>query len=200
MQKIRGAALLAATALAASGLVACGGEGEPAESSSTASPSAPEKSSEASGSETSGSSDGGGEGEVAELPAAAKKQTKEGAIAFNEFYWEQAGLSYKTGDPSFLEQHSNGCPVCDNMSKRVRAAKNEGTTANINPYSVRDSSATPRVDSGQRVQLTVDIAEYHMVNKDGTWESTIAPQSFTVVSDTRWVDGKWEMRDQVRTK
>lgn len=208
MQTIRGAALLVAGALMVSGLAACGGEGEPEESSSTASPSAVEpsssESSESSGSGSSspspGSSGAQGDGEVIELPTAAKKHTKEGAITFNEFYWEQVGESYVTGNPYVLEAYTNDCAVCDNIAGKVRQDREDGVSTRKNPYSVRKSSARPRSDSGFRVELTVQINRYDRYRKSGERVGTIAAQSLTVVSDTRWSDGQWEIRDQVRTE
>lgn len=216
MQKTRGVALLAASFLAMSGLAACGDEGGESESSSsTASPSAPEKestseasasgdASESSSAETSESESSGGEseggGEVVELPAAAKKQTKAGAIAFNEFYWEQVGESYKTGNPYVFDTYTRDCAVCDNIAGKVRDADDAGTHMDKNPYSTRDSSATARKDSGFRVELTVDIEEYHEVLEDGSTGNAVESGAFTTVSDTQWIGGQWEIRDQVRTK
>lgn len=199
------------------GLSACGDEGggESEAASSTASPSAPEKESsgEESSSESESSSDdaseskssgstGESEGgdEVAELPAAAKKQTKAGAIAFNEFYWEQVGEAYRTGNLDVFEKYTRDCAVCDNISSKVRDDDEAGTHMDKNPYSVRDSSASARTDSGFRVELTVDIEEYHEVLKDGSTGDSVESASFTTVSDTQWRDGQWEIRDQVRTK
>lgn len=219
MQKTRGTALLAASLLLMGGLSACGDEGgEASESSSTASPSAPEKesSSEASADESStaeasesepepesesdSSSGESGNDEVAELPAAAKKQTKAGAIAFNEFYWKQVGESYRTGNVNVFDEYTRGCAVCDNIAGKVRDADSVGTHMNKNPYSVRNTSATARKDNGFRVELTVDIEEYHEVLKDGSTGDAIESGSFTTVSDTRWSGGQWEIRDQVRTR
>lgn len=200
MQKIRGAALLAATALAASGLVACGGEEEPAESSSTASPSAPETSSEASGSDTSGSSDGGGEGEVAELPAAAKKQTKEGAIAFNEFYQHQLGESLRTGDTATIEEYTHDCDVCENFNEKTKANRSKGITMDRNPYSAHNVTATPRVDSGMKVSMTVKSSGYSEVLADDSKGREAEPTSYKLVTDTQWHDGHWVIHDTVITR
>lgn len=204
MQKIRGAALLAATALAVSGLAACGDEGEPTDASSTASPSAPEKSSttQASASESESSAAGGStdEGEVAELPEAAKKRTKAGAVAFNEFYWEEAGKALHSGNPEVFDVYSDGCVVCDEVADGVRSDAKKGIHMNKNPYSVSKSSGSARADSGYRVELTVNVAEYHEVLKNGSKGRTAKKLSMTVVSDTRWEGGHWIIKDQVRIK
>lgn len=137
---------------------------------------------------------------MVELPAEAKKHTKAGAVAFNEFYWKQAGEALKTGDPDFLTVYSEGCAVCDNVVEQIRSSEEKGTRMSVNPYSVRNASGRARSDSGYRVELTVDIKEYHEVLKDGSRGKSASAQSITVVSDTRWADGHWEIRDQVRTK
>ena len=212
MQKTRGTALLAASLLVMGGLSACGDEGSSADesSSTTASPSAPEKESsseesssgsEASGSESSGS-EGGPEGdeEVAELPAAAKKQTKAGAIAFNEFYFDQSGKALESGDTKDLETLSDNCDVCDNFAESVKADAEDGTHMNRNPYAVHSTSARKRPDGGYRVELTLKVSEYSEVLKDGSKGRTAEPTSMKVVTDTQWSAGQWKMRDQVRVQ
>lgn len=215
MQKTRGTALLAASLLVMGGLSACGDEGgEASESSSTASPSAPEKesSSEASADESStaeasesepesdSSSGESGNDEVAELPAAAKKQTKAGAIAFNEFYQEQTGEALHTGRTEILEKYSQNCDVCDGMTERVQDYAAEGIKMNKNPNSVRSPKASKRPDGGYRVELTVVASKYHQVLSDGSTGATADAVTFTVVTDTQWTDGHWVIRSQARTQ
>lgn len=205
MHTTRGAALLAAAALTVSGLAACGDEGEPSESSSTASPSAvgSSPSSESSDPESTSSSeseDTKGDGKVVELPAAAKKRTKAGAVAFNEFYFDQTGEALRTGNPKALEQYSNGCAACDTLAKGVRKDANRDVHMNRNPYSVHDSSARKRSDSGYRVEFELKVSEYSEVLKDGSKGRTADAMTMTIVTDTRWNDGHWELRDQVRIK
>lgn len=202
MQKTRGAALLAATALAVGGLAACGDEGEPGEASSTASPSAVGGESSSDSTSSSGSSSSGADGdrEVAELPEAAQKKTKAGAIAFNEFYFTETGRALHTGNPEALEIYSEGCVVCDTLVQSIRADAQKGINMDRNPYTVDSSSARKRSDSGYRVELNLKVSEYSEVLKDGSKGRTAKAMSMTVVSDTQWHDGHWEMHDQVRIK
>lgn len=214
MQKTRGTALLAASLLVMGGLSACGDEGgEASESSSTASPSAPEKtsSSESSDSESdssasetseaSGSGSSGSEGgEVAELPAAAKKQTKAGAIAFNEFYQEQLGESLKSGDTATVEKYTHKCGACDNFNEQTEANMSRGITMDRNPYSVHNLTATPRTDSGMKVAMTVKSSGYREVLADGSKGRKADPTSYKLISDTQWHDGHWVIRNTVIVK
>ena len=210
MQKTRGTALLAASLLVMGGLSACGDEGSSADesSSTTASPSAPEKESsseesssgsEASGSESSGS-EGGPEGdeEVAELPAAAKKQTKAGAIAFNEFYQEQMGEALKTGRTETLEKFShNDCDVCDSYIRETEKSTARGITMDKNPNKIGESAATERADSGYKVTVEVQAEAYQEVLKDGSPGRTADAVTFTVATDTQWAGEYWVIRDSV---
>lgn len=209
VQKTRGAALLAATALVMSGLAACGDEGGPGETSSTASPSAEDPSSSetssssgdaSSGSDSSSSSAGGGEGEVAELPAAATKKTKAGAIAFNEFYQRQAGEALKTGQTDLLKQMAYDCDVCDTYRKKISDRAAKGITMSKNPNSVGKASATPRTDGGYRVTITIQAEEHHEVLKDGSAGRTAKAVTYTLTTDTQWRGGQWEVHDSVIIK
>lgn len=202
MQKTRGAALLAATALAVGGLAACGDEGEPGEASSTASPSAVGGESSSDSTSSSGSSSSGADGdrEVAELPEAAQKKTKAGAIAFNEFYFEQTGEALTTGKTAHLKQYGENCLACDDFLEIVEEATQNGTRMNKNPTTVAEVSAKERSDSGYRVELDIQESSYYEVLKNGSKGRTADATSLTVVTDTQWSDGGWVIRDQVRTQ
>lgn len=218
MQKTRGAALLAATLVAVCGLAACGDEGsEASASSSTASPSAPEKeaSSEASESDSGGSepetsspdsseleaSDGEDEsesdGEVTELPAAAKKKTKAGAIAFNEFYQRQMGEALKTGHVESLRKYSQNCEVCDEYISETERTSARGVKMDKNPNQIGKSTATKRVDSGYKVTVEVKAKEYQEVLSDGSRGRKADAVTYTIATNTQWSGGHWVIRDSV---
>lgn len=202
MHTTRGAALLAAAALTVSGLAACGDEGEPSESSSTASPSAvgSSSSSESSDPESTSSSkseDTKGDGKVVELPAAAKKRTKAGAAAFNEFYQDQAGEALKSGEIRTLEQYAKSCDACATYRKGISDRAAKGVTMNKNPNSVSEVSATKRSDSGYKVTLTIKADEYREVLKDGSLGRTAKPVTYKLITDTQWQEGHWVIRDSV---
>lgn len=197
MQSTRGAAILAAVAVLTGGLAACGDDSEPEESTTTASPIDPSKSSsstsESAGSETRGS-------EVAPLPEAATQKTKEGAIAFNEFYQLQMGEALKTADSATLREYSDGCAVCDELAKTADTFKKDKVRATKNPYSIRKSSARPRTDGGYRVEMDLELSEYRKKTLDGQAGPLVKAVDITVVSNTQWVNGQWKITDLVRTQ
>ena len=209
MQMIRGAAALTAGVLMVGGLAACGDEGEPEESSSTASPSEVERTSSSepssssgsgSSSSSSGSSETQGEGKVAELPKAAKKRTKEGAIAFNKFYQEQLGEALTSGNTATLKEYTHECVTCDDFIKATEKDKAKGVTMDRAPYSAHKLQATTRDDGGMRVSLLVKSTGYREVLKDGSAGRSADPTSFTLVTDTQWHDGHWVIHDTVITE
>lgn len=202
MQKTRGAALLAATALAVGGLAACGDEGEPGEASSTASPSAVGGESSSDSTSSSGSSSSGADGdrEVAELPEAAQKKTRAGAIAFNEFYQQQLGEALKSGSTTTLKKYTNDCDVCENFIQKTEDNDAEGITMDRNPYSAHNLSATARDDGGMKVTLKVKSSGYHEVLADGSKGRSADETSYTLVTDTQWHEGHWVIHDSVITK
>ncbi|HIZ97491.1 MAG TPA: hypothetical protein H9805_02805 [Candidatus Janibacter merdipullorum] len=204
MQMIRGTAALAAGVLMVGGMAACGDEGEPEASSSTASPSEVEPSSSSdssdsgSSSSSSGSSETQGEGKVAELPEAAKKQTKAGAIAFNEFYQDQMGEALKTGKTETLEKFSHdACDVCDEYIRETEKSTARGITMDKNPNRIGESTATARSDNGYKVTVEVQAAEYQEVLKDGSRGRSADAVTYTVATDTQWTGDHWVIRDSV---
>ena len=208
MQSTRGAAILAAVAVLTGGLAACGDDSEPEESTTTASPIDPSKSSSTSSDSSSSSesssesstSSTSGEGKVAELPEEAKAQTKEGAIAFNEWYLNQVGESLKTADSATVRAYSEGCAFCDEIADTVDQFAKDGIAANKNPYTIKVDSARPRSDSGYRVEMSLDIAEYRKVATDGRKGPQVKPSSITLVTNTQWAGKGWQVHEVVRTK
>lgn len=198
MNFTRAASLLTATALTMTALTACGGDSEPTPSSSTASPI--DRGTD-SPSETSSGSESSGSAEVPELPEAATKKTKAGAIAFNKFYQVQTGEALHSGNADFLRTYSGDqCKACTGMIERVQEYADQGITTNKNPNSVHDVKARKRSDAGYRVEVTVNASEYHQVLADGSKGQTAKAITMTIVSDTQWVDGHWQIQDQVRVK
>ena len=197
MRPTRGAAILATAAVLIGGLTACG-EDEPTEpTSTTASPI--DKGTESSSSTSDGASSSTSV-TAAQPPPAAQEHTKAGAIAFNKFYFTQIGEALHSGNPETIEAYSDGCPVCENVAEGVREDAERGIRMNRNPYTPTDLSASKRSDGGYRVELTVDVAEYHEVDEEGSKGRTADAISLQVVTDTRWKDGQWVMRDQVRVQ
>ncbi|MHA7127002.1 DUF6318 family protein [Janibacter indicus] len=176
-------------------LTACAdGESRPAEPSadSTKNRSAAPPSSSASSSSTS--SLGSNARQVADLPEEAKAQTKEGAIAFNEWYHVQMGQALKTGESSTLRAYSRGCAMCDEFAKSVDGYAKKGTRMNVNPNSVTRSSARERDDSGYRVEVDVHASSYHEVLQDKSKGRTADAIDITLVSNTQWTGKQWHIR------
>lgn len=202
MQSTRGAAILAAVAVLTGGLAACGDNSEPQESTTTASPidrstdsPSPSESSSSSGSETSSPS---GEGKVAELPEEAKAKTKEGAIAFNEFYQVQKGEALKSGNTETITKYSSECEPCDQYAQATEENEKNGVRMNVNPNKVGDITATKRKDGGYKVTMEVSASEYHEVLANGSPGRTAEAIDYSLVTNTQWVNGHWVIRDSVR--
>lgn len=209
MQSTRGAAILAAVAVLTGGLAACGDDSEPEESTTTASPIDPSKSSSTSSDSSSSSesssesstSSTSGEGKVAELPEEAKAQTKEGAIAFNEWYQMQMGEALKTADSATLRAYSEGCAVCDGLGDVADDFNQRDVRASKNPYAVAEGTTIrKRDDGGYRVEMDVKNSSYREVGADGAKGPEIQPVSMTIVSNTQWTSNGWQIRALVRVE
>lgn len=61
------------------------------------------------------------------LPAKAKEFSKEGLIAFTEYWYSTLGYAFETGDPELMMAVSDpGCRTCKAMEKTVVAGHSEG--------------------------------------------------------------------------
>src|SRR5690606_30464156 len=100
-------------------------------------------------------------------PAAAKKNTKEGAAAFGKYYYEKLGEASHTGETDDLTTlGSQQCPPCDQVVSNIDADAKKGQTRSADPYSFSDLSAVARKDEGFKVSMTVKV-KAHDVYEDG---------------------------------
>lgn len=198
----RPAALMAATCLAISGLSACGGDADgEGSSSTTVSPLPGDSTTSSSSSSTSSTSSSststkGGDAAPA-LPAAAKKHTKDGAVAFAEWYWGQSGVALETGSTEAMKSASTGCVPCDKFVSLVNQDTNKGLRAAKNPITITTSAAAETADgkSDEAVKLTVKQAKYDLVDSKGTAQSSARAADYNLIVYVDWEDGKWTVID-----
>ncbi|MDJ0314706.1 DUF6318 family protein [Arthrobacter sp. H35-D1] len=64
---------------------------------------------------------------VPTLPAKAKEFSKDGLLAFAEYWYSTLGYAFETGDPGpMMEISGSGCPNCDAMKDVVVSWNSEG--------------------------------------------------------------------------
>jgi hypothetical protein len=170
-------AILAATVLA---LAACNGGGNtPAAEPTSASPSV---SATPSGTPTPAAAykpaDATGKAQnvpVPVLPAAAKAETKEGAIAFAGYWFKVLSYSYETGDLKLLESvTSQSCGPCEKAKKVISAWYEEGR------WLVGGKISTPAIettfskgaDTNYKVAVQAHQVPLTYVRADGTVSKT----------------------------
>lgn len=208
MQSTRGAAILAAVAVLTGGLAACGDDSEPQESTTTASPidrstdsPSSSESSSSSGSETSSGDGSGDDAELPDdLPAEARKNTKEGAAAFGEYYYDALGEAALSGETSDLEMlEGKGCGVCATARENILEDAKKGWTRSKNPYSMTNVKATKRPDVGFKVSMDVAVAPHTRVDDKGKANGHVKATQYTLSEHVEWRDGRWQMLDWVVT-
>lgn len=197
MHTMRGIAVLAAASMALTGLAACGGDVEPKVSTSTKSPRTPVGGGRATDAAGSSSTPDANGATTLELPEQAKPKSEAGAIAFNEFYYEEKGNALKTGKTDLLQRYAENCEVCDEYIRIVDESTSQGIKMDKNPNEVRDVSAKERTDGGYRVELTIDASAYHEILPNGSTGRTAEALTYTAVTDTQWVNGHWTLHDWV---
>ena len=205
MQSTRGAAILAAVAVLTGGLTACGDDSEPQESTTTASPidrstdsPSSSESSSSSGSETSSGDGSGDDAELPDdLPAEARKNTKEGAAAFGEYYYDAMADADHTGDTSDLRLLAlDTCSPCKQAVTDIEADAKKGQTRSENPNTLTKVQASERPDSGYKVSMNVDVKPHH-VYENGEIVSDVEATNYTLTQHVTWQDGKWQISDWV---
>lgn len=199
----RPAALMAATCLAISGLSACAGEGDGEETSSTTVGPLPgdstTSSSSSATSSTSSSSSGTKGGDTApELPAAAKKHTKEGAVAFAKFYWDEGGEALKSGNTKMLSALSDGqCEVCQTYIDGIDKDAKKGLHADINPTQIGNSKVTDQTEERSDFVVTLEAndKQYNLVDPQGKSTGQADPVVYDIQIYVDWKGSRWAVVD-----
>ncbi|MGO4130808.1 DUF6318 family protein [Janibacter sp. RAF52] len=205
----RGTAACAVALVMVSGLAACGDE-EPTEPFETKEPTSQSSSSRASGSSSSGSgssssgssSSGGTSSDdlPADLPEAAREETKEGAAAFGEYYYKALGDAGHTGDPATLElMDASECLVCSDVVAGIKEDEGKGWRRSINPYSMSNVEAKKRPDEGYKVSMAVKVKAHERLDSNGQANATVDATEYTLTEHVVWRDGRWQMLDWVVT-
>lgn len=199
----RPAALMAATCLAISGLSACAGQGDGEETSSTTVSPLPgdstTSSSSSSTSSTSSSSTSTKGGDAApELPAAAKKHTKDGAVAFAKFYWDEGGEALKSGDTKTISALSaNECKVCQTYIDGIEKDAKKGLHADINPTQIGTSKVTEQTENRADYVVTLEANDkrYHLVDSQGKSTGQADPVAYDIQIYVDWEGSRWKVVD-----
>lgn len=205
----RGTAACAVALVIVSGLAGCGDE-EPTEPFETKEPTSQRSSSGAtgssssgSGSSSSGSSSSGGTSSddlPADLPEAAREETKEGAAAFGEYYFMTYGEAAHTGDTSTLKAlGATDCTICSNGVDKIKNDAAKGWTRSKNPYHVSKVEATKRPDEGYKVSMSVKVDEHDRVDSKGKSNGTVEATQYTLTEHVVWKSGRWHIQDWVVT-
>lgn len=91
------------------------------------------------------------------MPAAARKQTPEGAEAFLRYYMEVYNHAQRTLDPTWMRDLSSGCGTCDRIADDMDADSAAGFTYQGGEVRV-DAISLPAV-SGDEAQIALVITQ-----------------------------------------
>lgn len=129
------------------------------------------------------------------LPDLAKVFSKEGLIAFAEYWYETLGYAFETGDPEpMMAITSTGCPTCEAMKQAVESWHSEGRwiVGGQMIVSSTDTSFVPVEDGSYQVVLLVRQENVKYFRGDKTLAEDKGIK--TAVADllvARYVSGKW---------
>lgn len=193
----RGTAACTAALVMVSGLAGCGDEEPTSQSSSSG---ASGSSSSGSGSSSNGSSSSAGTSSddlPADLPEAAREETKEGAAAFGEYYYKAMGDASHSGKTEALSRLSlKSCPPCEQAITDINADAELKRTRSADPYRFSNVAASKRPDKGYKVSMDVNVKP-HKVYQDGKVIGSVDAVDYKLTEHVVWQDGQWKIADWV---
>ena len=176
-------------------------EGQTSDASESSGGSSSGEPTEASSSSSSGDGGGGsdssaGAGDLPDdMPAVATKQTKEGAAAFGQFYYDQLGVASVSGDPRVLKSLGlPSCPPCEQAVKNIRKDGKKGQHYVDNPYQFEGLEAKRRPDKGYKVWVQVSVSPVRVV-KNGKTLGRVEKANYRLTEQVVWKDGVWRVAD-----
>lgn len=200
-QDLRQAAVATVIALGTCSMTACGDAGGPGTSpatagtdTSTTSPNAPRSSSVS----LDATSDTDSSAKLpVDLPAAAREETKDGAVTFGKYYYEAVGEASHSGSTTDLATLGmDDCAPCSKVVSKIDEGAKKGQTRGRDPYALSKVRATKRPDEGFKVSMTV-VVRAHQVYEKGTVIGDVEATSYTLTEHVVWDDYKWQIADLV---
>jgi hypothetical protein len=130
-----------------------------------------------------------------ELPAAARRPTKAGAVAFAHHYIDSMNHVAETGDVTELAHLSD--PECTSCQNTIRTAENVyGAGGRIDGYMwrVRQYSAIRSPGSNAwQVVLTISASEHRVTSRAGAAPVRFAGGRFAIAVFPEWTGAGWRM-------
>ncbi|MGB2933847.1 MAG: DUF6318 family protein [Nostocoides sp.] len=127
------------------------------------------------------------------FPAAAKKQTGAGAVAFVEYYW--AALNYawtKPDDKILVSLSSKSCSVCDFFEKTAADFVRDGQRLDKDPIRVEAARLVYVASDQGQVFTEVSRTDASILDRNGKILTTNTPTQGARGFILRW-NGKWSV-------
>lgn len=183
---------LAAGALAVALVAGCTG-GEPAPSTSTPAGATSASSSTTSSAPSSSTSSSAAYVPVKPaFPAAAKKHTQKGALAFVAYYWDALNYAMTKPDADILTPlFEQGCEGCAELQDAAKALVKAGERFSGPVAKLEESTWVVEVDGMVRVLSESRVLEAKRIAADGTASNVRPPRNIRRSFDLVWRSGKW---------
>jgi len=124
------------------------------------------------------------------FPAAAKKQTDEGAVAFVEYYWAALNYAWAKPDAEILaDLGTPQCSVCDFFQKTADELKRKKQHVDAPSIEVNSAKLVYRTGTEAQVITEVSRTKASTVDQNGGVIRTNSPGSASRVFRLEWDRG-----------
>jgi len=132
--------------------------------------------------------------EAPALPAAAKKHTTEGGVAFTKHYFSVVNYAFSTGRTAELTKLTGpACEICRATIGDVVYAHELGRIRG-GQITIKEVALPDQKGVIANQQVTYDVAKYEEVNPAGKVTHSVAPKTASeIVVKLQWVDGAWRV-------
>ena len=129
------------------------------------------------------------------FPAAAKKQTDAGAVAFAEYYWEAVNFAVTQPDANILITLSDAeCQLCTRHKELASDLVETRTRFDGRMLRVKESSIVVSTSNELRVQTLLDLLSAERVGEDGSSKGKQDPGPANFIFKLDWAGSSWKVQ------
>lgn len=139
--------------------------------------------------------------EPPEMPALAREQTPEGAVAFAEWWFDTLNYATASGDTEQLRTLSLGeCETCGNLITEIERAYAQGGSMQGGSVDVAVDSPGGLRERGALLVVFAEIDESRILSADGELVKRYDPERETMTFTAALIDAQWRAGGLVGTE
>ncbi|GAB2749633.1 hypothetical protein GCM10027039_04270 [Terrabacter koreensis] len=131
---------------------------------------------------------------IAKIPAAARTNNRDGAVAFAQFYFDALNRAFRTGHAEFLAAlGEDSCVTCKAFAEGVEQLEAKGQRYGGDLVSVSNASPITFGQDAKSILLEIEQGSVPILNKTGARVGITPGGKASFVASVDFKAGRWSM-------